>query len=103
MAKSKSNVKVPTIKGSDSLSEVLAQFIGQPIAMLCARFTYRGILSSVGSDHVVIAQARAVESSGASSQEQATTEDVVGGSIIITLNSVETFYWPNWVDHSLDY
>jgi hypothetical protein len=76
--------------------------IGQPIAVLCARFNYRGILSAVGEDHMVLAQARAVESSGASSQEAPSSEDPIGSSIIISLNAVELIYWPNWVYAPLD-
>jgi hypothetical protein len=100
--KSVSEKKVPNVVGESTLQHTLQQFVGQPIAILCARFNYRGILSFVGEDHVVLAQARAVESSGASSQERPSNEDVVGSSVIISMNSIELCYWPNWVYASLD-
>jgi hypothetical protein len=59
-------------------------------------------LSSIGEDHVVLAQARAVESSGASNQESPTTEDPIGSSVIISLNAIELLYWPNWAYSSLE-
>lgn len=103
MAKSKTErAQKPEVKAFPTLRESLTQFIGQPIAILCARFNYRGILSSVGEDHVVLAQARAVESSGASSQERPSNEDSIGSSIIISLNAVELVYWPNWCYHDLN-
>jgi hypothetical protein len=95
-------IKKPEVKGKASISETLEQFVGQPIAVLCARFNYRGILSYVGADHLVLAQARAVESSGASSQERPSNEDPIGSSVIISLNAIELVYWPNWAFSPLD-
>lgn len=100
--KQKDEIVKPEILGYATLKESLTQFIGQPIAILCARFNYRGILSSVGEDHVVLAQARAVESSGASSQERPSNEDPIGSSIIISTNAIELVYFPNWCYHDLD-
>lgn len=103
MAKSKiSTHNPPEVKGYATIRETLTQFIGQPIAILCARFNYRGILSEVGEDHVILAQARAVESSGASSQERPSNEDPIGSSVIISLNAVELCYFPRWAYASLD-
>ncbi len=103
MAKSKvEKFQKPEIKGFPNLRETMAQFVGQPIAILCARFNYRGILSAVGEDHVILAQARAVESSGASSQERPSNEDPIGSSVIISLNAVELCYFPNWAYAPLD-
>jgi hypothetical protein len=102
MSSKKVKISKPEVKAFPTIRDSLTQFIGQPIAILCARFNYRGILSSIGEDHVVLAQARAVESSGASNQEKPTTEDPVGSSVIISLNAIELFYWPNWAFSSLD-
>ncbi len=102
MASKKIKVVKPEVQNFATIQESLTQFIGQPIAILCARFNYRGILSSVGKDHVVLAQARAVESSGASNQERPTTEDPIGSSVIISLNAIELLYWPNWAYSSLE-
>jgi hypothetical protein len=103
MAKNKiEKMQKPEVHGYPTLKETMKQFVGQPIAILCARFNYRGILSAVGEDHVVLAQARAVESSGASSQERPSNEDSIGSSVIISLNAVELVYFPNWCYASLD-
>jgi hypothetical protein len=84
------------------MAEVLREYIGQPVAILCARFNYRGILSKVCDDCVVLAQARAVESSGASNSERPNSEDPIGSSVIISLNAVELVYQPNWANAPLD-
>ena len=94
-------VAVEKSKGS-CMKEVLQDYIGQPLAILCARFNYRGILSKVTDDCVVLAQARAVESSGASNQERPSNEDPIGSSVIISLNAVELVYQPRWAFASLD-
>jgi hypothetical protein len=85
-----------------NMALIMQDYIGQPVAILCARFNYRGILSKVCDDCVVLAQARAVESSGASSSERPNSEDPIGSSVIISLNAVELVYQPNWVFHTLD-
>lgn len=98
----KAKIVKPDVKGKAGMSETLEQFVGQPVAVLCARFNYRGILSFVGHDHLVLAQARAVESSGASNQERPSNEDPIGSSVIISLNAIELIYWPNWCMAPLD-
>jgi hypothetical protein len=84
------------------MKDALGMYIGQPLAVLCARFNYRGILSTVGEDFLVLAQARAVESSGASSQDRPSNEDPIGSSVVISLNAVELVYQPNWCMAPLD-
>jgi hypothetical protein len=84
------------------MKDALGMYIGQPLAVLCARFNYRGILSTVGEDFLVLAQARAVESSGASSQDRPSNEDPIGSSVVISLNAVELVYQPNWCFASLE-
>jgi hypothetical protein len=84
------------------MKDALQMYVGQPLAILCARFNYRGILSTVGEDFVVLAQARAVESSGASSQDRPSNEDPIGSSVVISLNAVELVYQPNWCMAPLD-
>lgn len=104
MAKSKINVDRIAIEKTkaQTMKDALQAYVGQPLAILCARFNYRGILSTVGEDFVVLAQARAVESSGASSQERPSNEDPIGSSVVISLNAVELIYQPNWAFSSLD-
>jgi hypothetical protein len=104
MAKSKINVDRIAIEKTkaQTMKDALQAYVGQPLAILCARFNYRGILSTVGEDFVVLAQARAVESSGASSQERPSNEDPIGSSVVISLNAVELIYQPNWCMAPLD-
>jgi len=87
---------------AETIGDAMQAYIGQPLAILCARFNYRGILSKVGQDYCVLAQARAVESSGASSQERPSNEDPIGSSVIISLNAVELIYQPVWCFANLD-
>ena len=94
-------VPVETTKAK-VMRDALEGYVGQPLAVLCARFNYRGVLSVVGEDFLVLAQARAVESSGASSQERPSNEDPIGSSVVISLNAVELVYQPNWCFAPLD-
>jgi len=102
MTKKKFDRISPEKSTGSNMACILQDYIGQPIAILCARFNYRGILSKVTDDCVVLAQARAVESSGASSSDTPNSEDPIGSSVIISLNAVELFYQPNWCFHTLE-
>lgn len=104
MAKSATieKVKVNITSEATSMADVFQEYIGQPVAILCARYNYRGILSKVLPDCVVLAQARAVESSGPSNSDRPATEDPIGSSVVISLNAVEILYQPNWVYADLD-
>lgn len=103
MSVKKSFARVSPEKSSgENMASLMKEYIGQPVAILCARFNYRGILSKVTDDSVVLAQARAVESSGASNSERPNSEDPIGSSVIISLNAVELIYQPAWSFSPLD-
>jgi hypothetical protein len=93
----------PEKSTGSNMAAIMQEYIGQPVAILCARFNYRGILSKVTDDCCILAQARAVESSGASNSEKPNSEDPIGSSVIISLNAVELIYQPNWCNFNLDY
>lgn len=78
-------------------TEEAKKFEGQKVAVLAARYQYRGILSQVSKDCIVLANALAVESSGASSLDRASREDAIFGSVIIKTDAIEILYQPKWV------
>ena len=77
-------------------ADVAKQYIGQKVAVMCARYQYRGILSCVTSECLVLALATSVEVSGVASLDKPSTEDAVGGSIVIKNDAIELLYQPNW-------
>ena len=102
MAKSKGNhdrvdISNERVKKMTDLKDVLQEYIGSHVAVLCARFNYMGILSSVGQGYLILAQAHAVEESGPSNNDAPVTADNIGSSIIISFAAVEIVFQPNWV------
>ena len=83
------------------ITDVMARFVGQKVAVICARYQYRGILSEIGQDYLILAHATSVETSGPSAAERPSQEDIIGGSITISTDAVELFYQPNWVNAPL--
>lgn len=79
-----------------SFSETAKEYEGQKVAVMCARYQYRGVLSHVGTDHLVLANATAVETSGTASGETPQTEDAINGSVVIKNDAVEILYQPRW-------
>jgi len=72
-------------------------YIGQKVAVLAARYQYRGILSEVSDDRITLSNSTAVEVSGANNASTPTTEDPIGGAVHISLRAIEILYQPNWV------
>lgn len=79
------------------LHERLKEYLGQPIAILCARYWYRGILASSDEDHVVLTNARAVEVTGSSQQDHPDREDPIPSDVIVRTPFVEIVAQPSWV------
>lgn len=71
-------------------------YVGQPVAVLCVRFQYRGVLSHVTDDCLVLAKARAVEVSGPTSSDTPNSEDKINGTVVIKNDAVEILYQPKW-------
>lgn len=86
----------------NNLSSALKHFQGEPVAILCARYWYRGIVSEVGEDFIQLANPRAVEVTGIATASAPTTEDVIPSDLIISLAAVEIVCQPAWVFHDLE-
>lgn len=77
-------------------------YMDQPIAIWCARYTYRGIVKEVGEDFVTLSNPRAVEATGEASGAIPTREDIIPSDLSISIGSIEQFCQPGWVAHNLD-
>lgn len=79
-----------------SLQEQLQPLIGQPIAILCSRYVYRGIVSQAEEDFLVLANACAVEETGPATGEKPNQEDRIGGSLTVLYAGIEIIFQPRW-------
>jgi hypothetical protein len=86
---------------SKNFAEVVKDYVGQKCAVMCARYQYRGILSEVNDECLMLANACAVEVSGQSSADKPTTEEAVGATLVIKNDAIEIFYQPNWCNAKL--
>jgi len=84
-----------------TMRQVCEGYIGEKVAVLAARYQYRGLMSQVSDDVITLANAAAVEVSGPSSGDVPNTEDPINGDVHISLNAVEIVYRPNWVNAPL--
>ena len=82
-------------------ADYLAAYIGQKVAVLCARYQYRGILAAALTDCVIIADSTSVEISGPSNELMPNTEDAINGSVCIKYDAIEIVYQPNWSNSPL--
>ena len=69
---------------------------GQPVAVICTRYVYRGLVSGIGSDHFVLEKAWAVSATGKCQSEKAGDEEPIGSSIAISYNALEIVFQPDW-------
>ena len=81
-----------------SYSERCLEFQGQNVSFICARYHYYGIVSEVGTDHVVLSNVSAIEQSGQAMAPQPTVWDPIPSSITIRFDAIETMFQPLWGD-----
>ena len=95
--------KKKSIQRPDDLTlvDVLARFKGEPLAILCARYWYRGIVAEVGRDVVVMTSPRAVEITGPSNSPTPNQEDQIPSDLTIATQAIEQFCQPAWTFHEL--
>lgn len=91
----------PRAPSTRALGQKIAEYLDKPLALLCARYWYRGIVDEVGEDFVVLRDPRAVEVSGPADGEAPLNEDQVPSEMIISLWAVEMISQPAWVAHGL--
>jgi len=75
------------------------KFMGEPVAVLCMRYWYRGRLAEVGEDFIVLTEAKAVEETGPASQAEPNQEDPIPSDILIKTMAIELICQPAWVWH----
>lgn len=83
------------------LAAKLKQYEGQPVAILCARYWYRGVLKELGADYVLLKYPRAVEVTGSAQSERPEREDPIPSDLMIRIDFMEIVCQPTWVTHDL--
>ena len=91
------------LNGLTKFGEIINSHEGQKIAVLCARYQYRGVVAHVGEDFIVLANARSVEISGPSAKATPEREDDIGGFVIIKHDAIEIAYQPTWSQAPLSF
>ena len=81
--------------------KIVSAHKGQKIAVLCARYQYRGVVAHIAEDCVVLANARSVEISGPSAAQEPEREDDIGGFVAIKFDAIEIAYQPTWSQFQL--
>jgi hypothetical protein len=91
------------LNGLTKFGDIINSHEGQKIAVLCARYQYRGVVAHVGEDFIVLANARSVEISGPSAKATPEREDDIGGFVIIKHDAIEIAYQPTWSQAPLSF
>lgn len=79
-----------------TMVESLRNRLGEPIAILCMRYWYRGFLTSVSESLVVLSDAYAVEQTGPASATAPQREDAIPCDVHINPNVIEIHIQPAW-------
>ena len=91
------------LNGLTKFGDIINYHEGQKLAVLCARYQYRGVVAHVGEDFIVLANARSVEISGPSAKATPEREDDIGGFVIIKHDAIEIAYQPTWSQAPLSF
>lgn len=65
------------------------RYFNQPLAFLCFRFWYRGIVTQVGQGFIVLSNPFAIDNSGAATGETARREEPLPSDWYISLDAIE--------------
>jgi len=84
------------LEGLENFEQIVKIHKGQKIAVLCARYQYRGVVAHVANDCIVLTNSRSVEISGPSAAAKPEREDDIGGFVVIKLDAIEIMYQPTW-------
>lgn len=76
----------------------LYHLIGKPVAVICNRFSYRGILAKVNDASIVLDKAMAVENAQDLHHDSAYihVEDNIGCPVMIYKRHIELLFQPKW-------
>lgn len=76
--------------------EMLRGKLGEPIAILCMRYWYRGFLVSVSTDLITLSNPFAVEQTGPAGGSTPQREDAIPCDLFINPNVIEIVIQPTW-------
>lgn len=82
--------------GKVMLLDVIASYTGQPVAILCNRYWYRGVVRDVGTDYLVLDPARVVTDTGPFNAERPNAEAAIPSPLVIAAGTIEQFCQPGW-------
>jgi hypothetical protein len=91
-------MKTPVTQ-SQSMLGMLQKKLGEPVAILCMRYWYRGFLVSASADLLVLSNAFAVEQTGPASNVAPQREDAIPCDVHINPNVIEICIQPAWCTH----
>lgn len=74
----------------------LCELEGQRVAIWCMRYCYRGIVTKVNEDSVLLTDVYAVESAGSSMAKKVESEDQMPHPILVNYGAIEIVCQPNW-------
>jgi hypothetical protein len=78
------------------------KYMGLPVAVLCARYWYRGIVKRADGDKVTLINARAVEVAGPATGERPVTENPIPSDLHLCSGAIEAVCQPLWVWHEVE-
>jgi hypothetical protein len=88
-------------KTNRTMADEIAEYLDEPLAILCARYWYRGRVAEVGKDFVTLSEVRAVEVTGPAASDRPQTEDPVPSDLTVSVGAIEQFCQPLWVWHEM--
>ena len=81
-----------TAEKNVSKQRFLEQRIGDPVFLMCIRYSYRGTVVDVSGDSVILKDAFAILSTGPLNGKTVSNEEALPGLNLITLDSLEGIF-----------
>lgn len=84
------------------LKQFFMRYMHEPIAILCVRYWYRGIVKEVGDNYVILGDPFAVEETGPTTDPEPRFETAIPSDLLISFAAIEIVCQPTWAFHGYD-
>ena len=96
MIKKSDRIDFKKVSDIHNIVDSIKKMEGKNVAVLCARYQYRGLLKYVDETHMILLDPCAVEVSGMTDRKICKDEDPIYTPLIIKMDAVEIVYQPLW-------
>jgi len=85
-----------------NMKEYISSKLNEPVGIVCMRYTYRGIVTEVGDDCVILKNAYCIDQNALATDEKPRREELYPADIVIPTETIAHLSQPTWCFYGYD-